>query len=150
MHMVPDTDVAVIATAHSFDIPATIVFLTGTKNCRRFINLTQVGRSPGRELCLALTGYHAFAVCDTTSGFAGKSKVALLELLNKNESFCTATQLIGKSFDSNIDVLSKKCQPSVCKMHSYHDVATDINTVRYSLFVHELQNQHSFLLPKTL
>ena len=130
----PDTDVAVIATAHSFDIPATIVFLTGTKNRRRFINLTQVGRSLGRELCLALPGYHAFTGCDTTSAFAGKGKVAPLELLNKNESFCTAMQLIGKSFDSNIDVLFKKCQPYVCKMYSYHDVATDINTVRYSLF----------------
>ena len=52
----PDTDVAVIATAHSFGIQATIVFLTDTKNRCRFINLTQVGRSLGRELCLALPG----------------------------------------------------------------------------------------------
>ena len=39
-----------------------------------------------------------------------------------------------KSFDSNMDVLFKKCQPYVCKIYGYHDVATDITTVRYSLF----------------
>ena len=39
-----------------------------------------------------------------------------------------------KSFDSNIDILFKKCHSYVCKMYGYHDVATDINTVRYSLF----------------
>ena len=106
------------------------MFLTGIKNRRCFINLTQVGRSLGGELCLALPGYYAFTGCDTTSAFAGKGKVAPPELLNKNESFCTAMQPIG----NNIYVLFKKCQPYVCKIYGYHDVATDIITVRYFLF----------------
>ena len=99
------------------------------------------------ELCLASPGYHAFTGCDTTSAFAGKGKVAPLELLNKNELFCAAMQLIGKSFDVNMDVLFKKCQPYICKMYGYRDVISDFNTVRYSLFC--AQAAESAHLPPT-
>ena len=85
-----DTDVAVIATAHSYSIPATLLFLTGTKHRRRYVTLTQLGRSLGKQLCLALPGYHAFTGCDTTSAFVGKGKAKPLELIRTNESFCTA------------------------------------------------------------
>ena len=93
-----DTDVAVIATAHSYIIPATLLLLTGTKHRRRYVTLTQLGRSLGKQLCLALPGYHAFTGCDTTSAFVGKGKAKPLELIRTNESFCTAMQLIGQRF----------------------------------------------------
>ena len=46
-----DTNVAVIATGHSYDVPATLLFLMGTKHRRRYINLTQMGKALGKENC---------------------------------------------------------------------------------------------------
>ena len=144
----PDTDVAVIATGHSYDVPATLLFLTGTKHRRRYINLTQVGKTLGKEKCLALPGYHAFTGCDTTSAFVSKGKALPLELVWKNESFCHAMQLIGRNFNADLEKLSKECQSYVCKM--YVTMGTMSMLCGIHCFVRKLQNQHSSLLRNML
>ena len=75
----PDTDVAIIASSLSSKIPANVLFLTCTKQRRRCINVTAIGRRLGRDVTEALPGLHAFTGCDTPSAFVGKvSKVLLI------------------------------------------------------------------------
>ena len=57
----PDTDVAVLASAHSPKIPANVMFFTGTKQQRHCINVTAIGRRLGRDVTEALPGLHAFS-----------------------------------------------------------------------------------------
>ena len=137
----PDTDVAVFATGHCYDIFATLLFLTGTKYCRRCINLTQVGKTLGKKE-LALPVYHAFTRCDTTRAFVSKGKALPLEFVWNNESFCHAMQLIGQIFDADLETLSKECQSYVCKMYG-HD-GDDVNAVRYSMFCAKVAESTQF------
>lgn len=77
----PDTDVALLAMAHRSQINGTVLFLTGNKHRRRYVNLSQIGRKLGPQVCRVLLGMHALTGCDSTSAFVGKGKVQALQLV---------------------------------------------------------------------
>ena len=60
----PDTDVTVLGVAHSQDVEARIIFLTGTKQRRRYIDLTAIGRQLCHHVCQGLLALHYLTGCD--------------------------------------------------------------------------------------
>ena len=90
-----DTDVLVISLATSDALTCDLFLKTGTKNRTSYINISQLARGLGSQLCQALPGLHAYTGCDTVSAFAGRGKVSALKLLQKNEKFCETFQKVG-------------------------------------------------------
>ena len=80
-----DTDVLVISLATSDALTCDLFLKTGTKNRTSYINISQLARGLGSQLCQALPGLHAYT--GTVSAFAGRGKVSALKLLQKNENF---------------------------------------------------------------
>ena len=56
----PDTDVFIIALACQANIPATLIFDTGTANNRRRIDVGRVAEFFGPRWCKAMIGFHIF------------------------------------------------------------------------------------------
>ena len=85
----PDTDVAFIDIyGASLDVfrHVQLLWLTGTKDRRRFVHLSRLAHALGTEICNSLPGYHAFTGCDTTSAFYGKGKKRSFEILIKDRT----------------------------------------------------------------
>ena len=70
----PNTDVVVPACTSSHSINAKMLFCIDTKQRRRYLYMTAIGQSFGKDLCKALPGMHALTGCDNTSAFVGKGK----------------------------------------------------------------------------
>ena len=128
-----DTDVALLAVAHSSQTNGTVLFLTGNKHRRRYVNLSQTGRKLGPQVCRVLPGMHALTGCDSTSAFVGKGKVQALQLVTSCEQIQQHLQLLGPEFDPpNFERLATACQSVVCALYGY--ASADISAVRYAMF----------------
>ena len=66
-----DTDIAIILIHHSARFNCNIWMDVGTsrKNNRRFINISSIASSIGKEMCAALSAFHSFTGSDYTSSF---------------------------------------------------------------------------------
>ncbi len=118
----PDTDVAVLACAFHGDIPANILFYTGTKHRTRYINIDSISESIGGNVCQALLGMHAFTGCVSTSVFVGKGKKKAFELI-KTESTCVRQcTTLAKSlppmmlWNPNVKSLFARCMGNLERM----------------------------------
>lgn len=140
----PDTDVAVIASALSPRIPSNVLFLTGTKQRRRCINVTAIGRRLGRDVTEALPGLHAFTGCDTTSAFVGKGKQSAFDLVLKDPGMCNCMKKVGEQFGETADLYSL-CEEFVCSL--YRCPGRNVHNVRYKLFCS--RSSESCSLPPT-
>ena len=91
----PDTDVFIICLSFHPVVDANLYFLTGVRNTRRIIDITDVVEnnnqnlnlceSPKESLLSALVGFHTFTGCDTISIFAGSGKIKPLMLMTKTK-----------------------------------------------------------------
>lgn len=86
----PDSDIFFILLHHCHDINITVYLDTGSGKKRRLINVTDLGRSLGREYCTTLLGYYVFSGEDCSSAFKGKGKVTPLKKLQKNPKYQAA------------------------------------------------------------
>lgn len=128
----PDTDVAVLAVAHSWQIPeARLLFLTGAKHRRRYVDVSVIARKLGKPFCQALPGFHALTGCDTTSAFCGKGKAAAFQLVMSSDAYQNTLQTLGSAF-APTDQLLSACERLVCAIYGYD--SDDVNEVRYALF----------------
>ena len=129
----PDTDVAVLAAAHCAQINGTVLFLTGTKQRRRYVNISKVSAALGQNVCHALPGFHSLTGCDSVSAFVGKGKAQGLQLLKSNEAIQKHLQMLGREFcPSDFDSLARSCEEVVCALYGY--AHNNINDVRYAMF----------------
>ena len=112
----PDTDVTVLGVAHSQDVEARIIFLTGTKQRRRYIDLTAIGRQLGHHVCQGLLALHSLTGCDSTSAFGGIGKSSAFTLLTTNADVQLCLGKIGCDFEllQNPEV-SKAASKLVCQ-----------------------------------
>ena len=75
-----DTDVVVLAVAHKQQIACDELWIAfGVGNHFRYIAAHELAAALGSEKAKALTVFHAFTGCDTTSSFAGKGKKSAWE-----------------------------------------------------------------------
>ena len=102
-----DSDVATIAIGISHNIPATMLFNTGTQQQKRNIDITQIESTIGPDMCEALIGYHAFSGCNSTSAFVGHIKATGYKLLHDQRPFRSTLAKLGKSFVTDEELLQK-------------------------------------------
>ncbi|GFR67505.1 DNA damage-inducible protein DIN7 [Elysia marginata] len=85
----------------TFDL--TVIFDNGCGNNRRQIDVSQIAKTLGRQMCDALLGVHAFTGCDTTSCFAGKGKLRALNIIQKEEDLKVLFSRFGTSLVVSYD-----------------------------------------------
>ena len=95
---------AVIGCALARQLPAQVLFHTGTKERKHYISQTALAEKLGADVCNALPGLHTFAGCDTTSSFSGKGKRAAFALVNAGKRH--AMQQLGQSFSLTKELVS--------------------------------------------
>jgi len=95
----PDSDVFFIMLHHASKFDITILFDTGTGNKRRLLNISDLARGYGQEMCTALMSLHAFTHCDTTIAYKGVGKVRPIKLLQKTEAFQEALSKLGDTWE---------------------------------------------------
>ncbi len=121
---VPDTDVAVLACTFSHSINAKMLFCVDTKQRKRYLDITAIGQSFGKDVCKALPGMHALTGCDSTSAFVGKGRRSITVESDPN-------MMVGNSFGHN-DERRQGCARFVCSL--YGNNGEDPDRVRYKLF----------------
>ena len=80
----PHSDIFFILLHYALKIDIRILFDTGSENNRMLIDISDLSKVYGQELCTALMSLHAITHCDTTSAFKGIGKIRPIKLLLKN------------------------------------------------------------------
>ena len=98
----PDSDIFFILLHHvsKFDIKILLDTGSGTGsgNNGKFIDISDLSKVYGQELCTALMSLHAFTHCDT-SAFKGIGKIRPIKLLLKNKGFQDALSKLGDTWE---------------------------------------------------
>ena len=72
----PDSDVFIKLLYYShYYQELTLIMDTGTGDSRRLIDVSELARDKGKDLCKSIPGFYVFTGEDTTSAFKGKGKV---------------------------------------------------------------------------
>ena len=80
----------------------------GTQNRTRFLDITDISTNLGSDLSESITGIHAFTGCDLVSAFAGKRRVAALQVLRKHPSLQKTFSMFGEEIEVKYRSLLKK------------------------------------------
>lgn len=59
----------------------------GMSNAQRFINVTELYKSLGKNICEALPGFHTFTGCDYNPAFFRKRKKRPLSILYNSDNY---------------------------------------------------------------
>ena len=94
-----DTDVFSIAISKAEIISVPIYMKRGTQNRTRFVDITHIFTNLGSDLAQSIPGIHAFTGCDSVSAFAGKGKVAALQVLHKHPLFQKTFSMFGEEIE---------------------------------------------------
>lgn len=127
----PDTDVAVIGISLASQVPAQLIFRTGTQQRRCYIDLSAIAEKQG-EAAVSLIGLHCFTGCDFCSAFSGKGKKKALLLL-KDHCHCQAMAKLGQTFDAISPQMMSHLEAFVCSLYGKANL-TDVNEACYKLF----------------
>lgn len=84
-------------------------------------------------MCCALPGLHSSTGCDTVSAFAGKGKISVFKLMQKNGKYQGAFTRSGKEWSVPRD-LSSVLQEFTCKFYATRCPSVGVNELRYQLF----------------
>ena len=138
----PDTDVFIILLSISSVLNSNMYFLTGVKDSRRIIDVTQVGNNmmdtlnpkgvDREQLMKSLIGFHSFTGCDTISAFAGKGKVKPLKLMVNNLKYLEAFSKLGEQQTIDDDLMNSLLA-FVCHMYGWKETIL-VNEVRYRMY----------------
>jgi hypothetical protein len=142
-----DTDVFVLALAHSGHFDSLSVIFCGPAGKKICIDICQLASDIGRMLP-CLIGLHTFTGCDSTSAFHGKGKSRpydLIRNLNDND-LEEAFSDLGSSWDDLRPETMAKLEEFVCKLYGYNDESVD--TTRYHSFLSKALNEKK--MPPTL
>ena len=101
----PDSDIFFILLHHvsKFDIKILLDTGSGTGsgNNRKLIDISDLSKVYGQELCTALMSLHAFTHCDT-SAFKGIGKIRPIKLLLKHKGFQDALSKLGDTWEESV------------------------------------------------
>lgn len=141
-----DTDVMILLLAFSQRIDAQLVLRRGRKGTVRYLDISELSRQLGRDLCAAILGLHAFTGNDSVSAFAGKGKLSGLKLVTQKPSMQQAMVQLGQSWSLTED-LFQKLQGFVCCMYSPSTSIDSVNELRFNLFRLKKGEMESSQLP---
>ena len=128
-----DTDVMILCLGYSAIINCPLYQKCGTQNRTRYINISDLSRVLGDELCNALIGIHAFTGCDSVSAFAGRGKLSAFKLVKGNRTFQESFKSLGASWHVSKELYSSM-ESFVCRMYASSSSISDVNELRYLLF----------------
>ena len=143
-----DTDIAVIGLrlVPQFSLyGANIYIKVGTQNRIKHFNLTEMHAKLGTPICNALLGFHALTGWDSVSSFCGKGKKKAFATLKKSSNHAEFLSSLGKDF-SVTDEQVKMIEKFVCCLYGSPN-STDINDLRYAIFVGKKTTTESQNLP---
>ena len=139
----PDTDVAVLCTAHFNKLLcAELWFKMGVHDNLRFIPIHQACQKLGQLLSSALVGFHALTGCDSVSSFCGKGKKRHWDTVRQNTAQRKALKLLGKDAKMKSKTC-RECEKFVCSLYTTNPKAGNtVNQVRFWLFCQkQLKNE---------
>ena len=114
----PDTDVAVLCTAHFEKLLCEeLWFMTGMRDNLRFIPIHQVCQKLGQSSCSALLGFHALTRCDSVSSFCGKGKKRPWNTVRQTTAHQKALKLLG-IYAKLKDKTCRECEKFVCSLYT--------------------------------
>ena len=128
-----DTDVAIMLLAHSKKMSGRLALLTGQKEKKRLLDVSEMATKLGDNLCDSLIGLHAFSGCDSVSSFAGKGKKTHLNLMKSDPTCRQAMRGLGEDFEVSNE-LYKLCERYTCSLYGQVE-GSDINKLRFQLFI---------------
>ena len=141
-----DTDVFILSLAFHDTISCNIFIKCGTKTRTRYIDVSKVAISVGKDVCHSLPGMHAFTGCDTVSAFSGRGKVGALKLLKGHSKYQQAFTQLGENWTVSSEV--KDClEEFVCRLYVPKSDIISVNEMRYQLFRTKDGNVESGQLP---
>ena len=112
------------------EITAQLIWQTGTRHRRQFVNLISIAGSLGPETCKPFSGMDAFA---------GRRKKVAFDISAGWEQ-CRAMQLLGTEF-AVLNELMSLCETFVCCMYSQIPI-DDVNKFQYCLFCRRSASLH--------
>ena len=123
----------------------TLLFDTGSKCKRRFLNISQLAHDFTPLYCYALLGLHAFSRCDTTSAFKGIEKGKPIKLLQKKPHYQIVFQNLGKSWDVSED-LFLPLEEFTCSMYKSRGSHLNVD-LRYKMVLKKFCGKENQLNP---
>ena len=101
-------------------------------NTRKYINITNLAASLGKDKCNAIIALHAFTGCDFTAAFSGKGKVRPYKLMCKKTEYVKAFCKLGEQHPVPQSVCDD-IERFACAMYA-HPKLESINKVRVEVF----------------
>ena len=92
-----DTDALNILLTHAHTLPTWYDCGLNSNNSRRYEDISLLARNTGQNLCMAISGFHAFTGSEYTALFLNKGKVRPLALMEKSVKFMTTFGKLGES-----------------------------------------------------
>ena len=139
----PDTDVLVLLAKYCKDIKNKILFDTGMGNKRRLLNVNDIHKNKGEDICSVLPALHCFTGCDTTSAFVHRGKIAPLKLVERNPQFIPILSRVGQERQCS-DAFISDMEAFTCAMYG-GATYTNINKLRYDTFLKKYQDRNNVL-----
>jgi len=99
------------------------------------------------NIILVLPAVHALCGCDSTSCFNGMGKTKLLSVLQDNDRFIDAANLLGEQEDLST-LVKEELEECVCRLYGIQNEVS-INEARYKLFTRSKKIPDPQKLPPT-
>ena len=90
--IVRSPDVLVLLAKYCKDIKNKFLFASQ----RRLLNVIDIHKNKGEDICSVLPALHCFAVFDTTSAFVHQGKIAPLKLVERNPQLIPILSRVGQ------------------------------------------------------
>lgn len=141
-----DTDVLVLCLGHFERLPEDTVFVTGSKQRRRKINLSAIRHVIGDVTAKALIGFHALSGADVTGSMSGKGKISCWQAFSNAgdaiiEAFCNLGSIPLES------TVSDALEGYVCKLYQPDTTIMRLTELRWWMFRRKQAESHK--LPPT-
>jgi len=115
----PDTDVFILLLAYSSYIRTRVLFDTGNGTARRLLAVNEFAAKLGEDIVNALSGFHAFTGCDTTSAFVHRGKRRPFAIIKSSCEFTALFQQFGKNAEPLSINSLQQLEHFVCCMYSH-------------------------------
>lgn len=129
-----DTDVLIIMLGNMEFVKSEIKIWMqiGLENNQRYINISKLYETLGKNLCLSLPAFHALTGCDFNPAFFRKGKKRSYDILQRSEKYMKAFADLGDFPNCNESVLPT-LEEFVCRIYGSKQIKF-INEMRLDLF----------------
>ena len=123
-----DTDVLIILLGNMefFNTESTIWMHVGVGNNQRYINVTKLYETLGKDLCVSLPAFHAFTGCDFNPAFFHKGKKRPFDILQRSDKYIKAFTDLGAFPDCDKSTLAT-IEEFLCRVYGSKQILSLIH-----------------------